>query len=47
VYQGGLRPAPFVTVPVDDEGEQGLLGIAVHPAYPDSPYVYVVPRPRS
>jgi glucose/arabinose dehydrogenase len=41
VYQGGLRPAPFVTVPVDDEGEQGLLGIAVHPAYPDSPYVYV------
>lgn len=41
VYQGGLRPDPFVTVPVDDEGEQGLLGVALHPLYPDSPYVYV------
>ncbi len=41
VYQGWLRPEPFVTVPVDDEGEQGLLGIAIHPQYPDSPYVYV------
>jgi glucose/arabinose dehydrogenase len=41
VFQGWLRPEPFVTVPVDDEGEQGLLGIAIHPQYPDSPYVYV------
>lgn len=40
-YQGGLRSDPFVTVPVDDEGEQGLLGVAIHPQYPDSPYVYV------
>src|SRR5690606_11743496 len=22
------------------DGEQGLLGLAVHPAYPDSPYIY-------
>ena len=41
VYQGGIRPDPFVTLPVDDEGEQGLLGVAIHPQYPDSPYVYV------
>jgi glucose/arabinose dehydrogenase len=41
LYRERLLPAPFVTVPVDDEGEQGLLGVAVHPAYPDSPYVYV------
>ncbi len=23
------------------DGEQGLLGLAVHPAYPDSPYIYL------
>jgi len=40
-YDGTLRPEPFVTVPVDDEGGQGLLGVAVHPSYPDSPFVYV------
>jgi len=36
-----LRSEPFVTVPVDNEGEQGLLGIAVHPQYPDTPFVFV------
>lgn len=41
LYRERLLPAPFLTVPVDDEGEQGLLGVAVHPSYPDSPYVYV------
>ncbi len=41
LYDRTLRPEPFVTVPVENEGEQGLLGIAVHPAYPDLPYVFV------
>jgi glucose/arabinose dehydrogenase len=41
LYRERLIPLPFVTVPVDDEGEQGLLGVAVHPSYPDSPYVYL------
>jgi glucose/arabinose dehydrogenase len=40
-YDRGLRPEPFATFPVEDEGEQGLLGIAVHPRYPVEPYVYV------
>ena len=41
LFDGTLRPEPFVTVPVDNEGEQGLLGIALHPAYPDTPYVFI------
>ncbi|HTR98715.1 MAG TPA: PQQ-dependent sugar dehydrogenase [Bacteroidota bacterium] len=41
LYDDGVRAGAFVTVPVEDEGEQGLLGVAVHPEYPDSPYVYV------
>ena len=32
----------FATVPgVNGEGERGMLGIALHPNYPDRPYVYV------
>lgn len=41
IDKDGLRPSPFVTVAVESEGEQGLLGVAVHPLYPDSPYVYI------
>ena len=41
LYDGEVRPGAFVTVPVEDDNEQGLLGLAVHPLYPDSPYVYV------
>ncbi|HUI09619.1 MAG TPA: PQQ-dependent sugar dehydrogenase [Bacteroidota bacterium] len=41
LFDGALHPGAFVTVPVEDEGEQGLLGLAVHPDYPDSPFVYV------
>jgi glucose/arabinose dehydrogenase len=36
-----LKPDPFAIVPVDDDGEQGLLGITLHPGYPAEPYVYV------
>jgi glucose/arabinose dehydrogenase len=32
----------FATVPgVDGEGERGMLGIALHPDFPDRPFVYV------
>jgi glucose/arabinose dehydrogenase len=41
VYDGSLKPEPFLTVPVESDGEQGFLGLAIHPSYPDSPYVYV------
>jgi glucose/arabinose dehydrogenase len=39
--QGALRPMPFTTVAVVGSGEQGLLGVALHPDYPDSPFVYI------
>ena len=39
--RGALLPNPFVTVSVQNSGEQGLLGITLHPDYPDSPFVYV------
>jgi glucose/arabinose dehydrogenase len=38
---GAVRPTPFATLSVTSSGEQGLLGIALHPQYPDSPFVYV------
>lgn len=41
LFRDTLRPEPFLTVPVETEGEQGLLGIAVHPHYPDTPFVCV------
>jgi glucose/arabinose dehydrogenase len=40
-YDRRLLEEPFATVTVESEGEQGLLGIAVHPSFTDSPYVYV------
>jgi glucose/arabinose dehydrogenase len=39
--QNMLQPKPFASVAVASSGEEGLLGLAVHPEYPDSPYVYV------
>ncbi|MFN0156439.1 MAG: PQQ-dependent sugar dehydrogenase [Bacteroidota bacterium] len=36
-----LVATPFVTVGVTGSGEQGLLGITLHPQYPDSAYVYI------
>jgi aldose sugar dehydrogenase len=42
VYEPGvLRQKPFATVAVTTGGEQGLLGVTLHPLYPDSPFVYV------
>ena len=42
VVQGGtLLTTPFLTLPVDDSGERGLLGVAFDPAFAQNHYVYV------
>ncbi|MDB5106615.1 MAG: hypothetical protein JWP91_4304 [Fibrobacteres bacterium] len=42
VIKGGqLLPKPFLKLTVPTVSEQGLLGIALHPKFADSPYVYV------
>jgi glucose/arabinose dehydrogenase len=41
IRNGVLLAAPFVTVTVDSSGERGLLGVAFHPNFPSSPFVYV------
>src|SRR5262245_36228966 len=38
---GTLRDEPYVTLQVSAESERGLLGIALHPKYPEKPFVYV------
>lgn len=34
-------PSVWATIPVWSDGERGLLGMAFHPMFPDSPYVYL------
>ncbi|MDL1893885.1 T9SS type A sorting domain-containing protein [Sphingobacteriales bacterium CHB3] len=42
VFENGVvRPVPFAKLGVTNVAEQGMFGIAVHPLYPDSPFVYV------
>ena len=42
IVDGKLREQPFATIETDDNGEGGLLGIAVHPRFGDGePWVYV------
>jgi glucose/arabinose dehydrogenase len=41
LYDNGIRPEPLFTVPVEGDDGQGLLGLAVHPVFPDSPFVSV------
>jgi glucose/arabinose dehydrogenase len=38
---GVLQPLPVLDVAVDQTSERGLLGIAVHPAFPSAPWVYL------
>ena len=39
--EAGLRDEPLLEMPgVAAQGEGGLLGVAVHPEYPDPPYIY-------
>ncbi len=43
ILEGGkLRAKPYAIIPVSAEGEGGLLGIALHPMYPDPRWVYLM-----
>ncbi|WP_337843780.1 PQQ-dependent sugar dehydrogenase [Thermus sp.] len=39
LFQGG-RLTPYAELPVYARGESGLLGLALHPRFPEVPYVY-------
>src|SRR5262249_29370660 len=41
VEDGKLLAEPFATLPVQDGGESGLLGLVLDPDFASSPYVYV------
>ncbi len=41
VKDGVLLPEPFLSLPVDDTWERGLIGVTVPPDFPHTPYVYV------
>jgi len=38
---GQLLATPFATVPVNTQTDRGLVGIALHPNFPATPYVYL------
>src|SRR5262245_3889751 len=45
VYQNGtLLPTPFIDISAQtsDSNDRGLLGVAVHPDFPHTPYVYLL-----
>lgn len=41
IKNGALLPTPFLTVPVDSQGERGLLGVAFDPNFVSNQLVYV------
>jgi quinoprotein glucose dehydrogenase len=41
IEDGRLLAEPVVTIDVDVASEMGLLGIAVHPEWPDEPWLYL------
>lgn len=41
IKNGRLLTRPFVTLTVSSVGERGLLGVALHPDFPSTPYVYL------
>jgi glucose/arabinose dehydrogenase len=41
IKNGKLLATPFVSLTVNSSGERGLLGVAFHPNFPSTPYVYV------
>ncbi|HKJ88298.1 MAG TPA: PQQ-dependent sugar dehydrogenase [Gammaproteobacteria bacterium] len=42
IRDGKLRERPYAKRDVANVGEAGLLGIALHPDFPDTPYVYLM-----
>jgi glucose/arabinose dehydrogenase len=47
VKDGQLLALPFVNLSVDDRSERGLIGVALHPNFPATPWVYVHYTTRS
>ena len=45
IDHGVLLPKPMLTLNVETFDEQGLLGLALHPSYPSSPYLFVFYTP--
>lgn len=41
VKNGVLLTEPFATLSVHSLGERGLLGVALHPNFPSTPYIYL------
>ncbi|MDP3704016.1 MAG: PQQ-dependent sugar dehydrogenase, partial [Candidatus Omnitrophota bacterium] len=41
VLNGILQPGAVLDVAVNNASERGLLGIAVHPSFPTTPFVYL------
>lgn len=42
IENGRLRPQPYATIDAAARGEGGLMGIALHPDYPNPRWVYVM-----
>lgn len=41
VKNGGLLTPPFISLPVDPNGERGLIGVTLHPQFASNGYVYL------
>lgn len=41
IKQGELLPTPMLTLSVENYWERGLIGVTVHPAFPETPWLYV------
>lgn len=42
IEDGKLRPEQWATVEVAHKGEAGLMGLAVHPEFPNKPFIYAM-----
>lgn len=47
VENGVLLPTPVLSLNVETHQEQGVLGVALHPQFPDSNWLYVCFTPRA
>jgi glucose/arabinose dehydrogenase len=42
IRDGKLLQKPYAIIDVEHAGEGGLMGLALHPSFPEEPYVYVM-----
>jgi len=42
IREGGPREEPYANLEVANVGEGGLMGLALHPQFPETPYLYVM-----